>query len=130
MGGSQRRDATGGSAKGTARNCRVFGNSGSISPVKVPVEVRTVRCLVFGQADPFWMPRAESADRARRDKTVSFMMVSFWALGDADDKQAPVVDPWFLTSADLCLLYIPSSVVSHKASKPFRAGHKSFPNER
>lgn len=43
LGGSHRLGPTGGSAKGMDLNCRVFGNSGSMRPVKFPVDVLTVR---------------------------------------------------------------------------------------
>lgn len=114
MGGSQRRETTGGSAKGMARNCRVFGNSGSMSPVKVPVEVRTVRFLVFGQVDPFWVPRTGLVVSARRDKLVSFMVDGFRALRypDADDDEYSVSGSWFLTLASLC------SYISGSAGEP------------
>jgi hypothetical protein len=65
-GGSHRRDKIGGFANGMARNWRVFGNSGSTSPVKVPVAVRTVSGSGL---------ESLASDRiVKRNKIVSFML--------------------------------------------------------
>ena len=70
-GGNHRRDSTGGFANGMARNWRVFGNLGSMSPVKVPVAVRTVSGSGFGSLASW--PTTVSAANVRMDKMASFM---------------------------------------------------------